>query len=70
MVTDEIYYTKMKSFTLEILHRKKNFHFNGLGMFNLDYTFIFSVCSKSSVIPDGFNEIFFISRLLVLPPLT
>lgn len=43
MLTDEIYYSKMKSFTLQVLHRKNTFHFNGLGLFRLDYTFIFSV---------------------------
>lgn len=43
MLNDEIYYNKMKSFTLQILHRKNTFNFNGLGLFNLDYTFIFSV---------------------------
>lgn len=43
MLNDEIYYNKMKSFTLQILHRKNTFNFNGLGLFQLDYTFIFSV---------------------------
>lgn len=43
MLNDEIFYNKMKSFTLQILHRKKTFNFNGLGLFQLDYTFIFSV---------------------------
>lgn len=76
MVNDESFYSKMKSFTLQILHRKKVenhnwnhckqfiiqfaialtsklkwicfrfqkvFHFHGLGLFKLDYTFIFSV---------------------------
>lgn len=48
MLNDEIYYNKMKSFTLQILHRKNTFNFNGLGLFQLDYTFIFSVsCVKS-----------------------
>lgn len=46
MLTDEIYYSKMKSFTLQVLHRKNTFHFNGLGLFRLDYTFIFSVCYR------------------------
>lgn len=44
MLNDEIYYSKMKSFTLQILQRKNIFHFHGLGLFRLDYTFIFSVC--------------------------
>lgn len=43
MLNDEIFYNKMKSFTLQILHRKNTFNFNGLGLFQLDYTFIFSV---------------------------
>ena len=43
MLNDEIYYSKMKSFTLQILHRKNVFYFHGLGLFILDYTFIFSV---------------------------
>jgi hypothetical protein len=76
MVNDESFYSKIKSFTLQILHRKKVltrnwshckqfiiqfvialtsklkwicshflkvFHFHGLGLFKLDYTFIFSV---------------------------
>lgn len=43
MLNDEIFYSKMKSFTLQVLHRKNLFHFNGLGLFRLDYTFIFSV---------------------------
>lgn len=43
MLNDETYYNKMKSFTLQILHRKNILHFNGLGLFRLDYTFIFSV---------------------------
>lgn len=43
MLNDEVYYNKMKSFTLQVLHRKNILHFNGLGLFRLDYTFIFSV---------------------------
>lgn len=43
MLNDEIYYSKMKSFTLQVLHRKNILHFNGMGLFRLDYTFIFSV---------------------------
>lgn len=43
MLNDETYYNKMKSFTLQVLHRKNILHFNGLGLFRLDYTFIFSV---------------------------
>lgn len=43
ILNDEVYYNKMKSFTLQILHRKNILHFNGLGLFRLDYTFIFSV---------------------------
>lgn len=47
MLNDEIYYNKMKSFTLQVLHRKNTFQFHGLGLFSLDYTFIFSVSTKS-----------------------
>lgn len=43
MLNDEVYYNKMKSFTLQVLHRKNTFQFHGLGLFSLDYTFIFSV---------------------------
>lgn len=58
MINDEAFHSKMKSFTLQILHRKKVFYFHGLGkfftastqiivfflgLFKLDYTFIFSV---------------------------
>lgn len=43
MGSDDMYYNKIKSFTLQILHRKNTFHFSGLGLFSLDYTFIFSV---------------------------
>lgn len=51
MLNDEIYYNKMKSFTLQILHRKNTFNFNGLGLFQLDYTFIFSVsCDKLNLV--------------------
>ncbi|XP_059615286.1 gustatory and pheromone receptor 33a [Phlebotomus argentipes] len=48
MLNDEIYYNKMKSFTLQILHRKNTFHFNALGLFRLDYTFIFSAVSAAT----------------------
>lgn len=40
---NEIYYNKLKAFTLKILHRKTSFKFNGFGLFVLDFTFIFSV---------------------------
>lgn len=43
MLNDDNYYKKMKSFTIQVLHRKKTFNFTGLGLFNFDYTFIFSV---------------------------
>ncbi|XP_055704517.1 gustatory and pheromone receptor 33a-like [Phlebotomus papatasi] len=48
MLNDEIYYNKMKSFTLQILHRKNTYHFNALGLFRLDYTFIFSAVSAAT----------------------
>ena len=48
MIADDTYYNKMKSFTLQILHRKNVFHFNGLGLFFLDYTFIFSAVSAAT----------------------
>lgn len=38
-----IFYNKMKSFSLHLLHRKKTFNFSGQGLFIFDYTFIFSV---------------------------
>lgn len=43
MQRHDIYYNKMKSFTLHALHRKKTFRFSGQGLFLFDYTFIFSV---------------------------
>lgn len=43
MLRHDIYYNKMKAFTLHSLHRKKTFQFSGQGMFSFDYTFIFSV---------------------------
>lgn len=48
MINDEAYHGKMKSFTLQILHRKKVFNFHGLGLFKLDYTFIFSAVSAAT----------------------
>lgn len=48
MLNDEIYYNKMKSFTLQVLHRKNIMHFNGLGLFRLDFTFIFSAVSAAT----------------------
>lgn len=43
MLHDDTYYNKMKAFTIQVLHRKKTFNFSALGLFNFDYTFIFSV---------------------------
>lgn len=43
LLHSDIYYNKMKSFSLHVLHRKKTFNFTGQGLFNFDYTFIFSV---------------------------
>lgn len=43
LLHSDIYYNKMKSFTLNVLHRKNTFNFSGQGLFNFDYTFIFSV---------------------------
>lgn len=43
MVESDIFYSKMKAFSLQLLHRKRTFNFNGQGLFNFDYTFIFSV---------------------------
>lgn len=43
MLDSEFFYSKMKAFSLQMLHRKKTFNFNGQGLFNFDYTFIFSV---------------------------
>lgn len=42
-IKNEKYYNKLKSFTLKTLHRKKTFKFNGMGLFILDFSFIFSV---------------------------
>lgn len=43
MQHNDTYYNKMKSFTIQVLHRKRTFNFSALGLFNFDYTFIFSV---------------------------
>lgn len=43
MLGSDLYYNKMKSFTLQYLHWEGYFHFNGCGLFALDFTFIFSV---------------------------
>ncbi|KAM7351089.1 gustatory receptor 33a [Cochliomyia hominivorax] len=43
MLGNDVYYNKMKSFTLQFLHWEGCFQFNGIGLFTLDYTFIFSV---------------------------
>lgn len=55
MLNDDTYFNKMKSFTLQTLHRKNIFTFNGFGLFTLDYTFIFSV-----------SEILFVSSIHTL----
>lgn len=43
----DTFYCKMKAFSLKVLHRKRTFNFTGQGLFNLDYTFIFSVSASS-----------------------
>lgn len=43
LIQSNIYYNKMKAFSLHVLHRKKTFNFSGQGLFLFDYTFIFSV---------------------------
>lgn len=43
MLGNDFYYNKMKAFTLQYMHWENYFHFNGVGLFHLDYTFIFSV---------------------------
>lgn len=43
MLSNDLFYNKMKSFTLQFLHWEGFFQFNGVGLFALDYTFIFSV---------------------------
>lgn len=47
VLNDASYYNKLKSFTLKVLHRKIAFNFNGLGLFKLDFTFIFSVSLRT-----------------------
>lgn len=46
MLESDIFYSKMKAFSLQMLHRKRTFNFSGQGLFNFDYTFIFSVSLK------------------------
>lgn len=43
LLETDFYYTKMKSFSLHVLHRKKTYNFSGHGLFICDYTLIFSV---------------------------
>lgn len=45
MLHDDSYHNKMKAFSVQVLHRKKTFNFTALGLFNFDFTFIFSVMS-------------------------
>lgn len=42
-IQNEINFVRSKSFIIQVLHRKKSFSFSGIGLFNLDYSFIFSV---------------------------
>lgn len=44
----EVFYNKMKSFSLHLLHHKQTFYFSGQGLFNFDYTFVFSVSVDST----------------------
>lgn len=64
MLRDDVYYNKMKAFTIQMLHRKKTFNFSALGLFNFDYTFIFSVrkwklYSQNTTMNDKIDNCFF-----------
>nr|AAZ86785.1 IP03633p [Drosophila melanogaster] len=48
MLSNDLFYNKMKSFTLQFLHWEGFFQFNGVGLFALDYTFIFSTVSAAT----------------------
>ncbi|TMW47241.1 hypothetical protein DOY81_007676 [Sarcophaga bullata] len=48
MLGNDVYYNKMKSFTLQFLHWEGYFQYNGIGLFTLDYTFIFSTVSAAT----------------------
>ncbi|KAH8262926.1 hypothetical protein KR044_002212 [Drosophila immigrans] len=48
MLSNDLFYNKMKSFTLQFLHWEGYFQFNGIGLFALDYTFIFSTVSAAT----------------------
>ncbi|XP_055380080.1 gustatory and pheromone receptor 33a-like [Condylostylus longicornis] len=48
MLGNDEFYNKMKCFTLQYLHWEQYFHFNGIGLFSLDYTFIFSAVSAAT----------------------
>ncbi|XP_055903359.1 gustatory and pheromone receptor 33a [Eupeodes corollae] len=48
MMGNDVYYNKMKSFTLQFLHWEGFFQYNGIGMYTLDYTFIFSTVSAAT----------------------
>lgn len=66
MLGNDIYYNKMKSFTLQFLHWEGYFQFNGIGLFTLDYTFIFSVSWSFLLLTDrikNLNSYFFGSFL-------
>lgn len=43
MLRSDIFYCKLKAFSFQMLHCKRTFRFSGHGLFNFDYTFIFSV---------------------------
>lgn len=47
LLQSNIFYNKMKSFSLQTLHRKKTFSFSGQGLFIFDHTFLFSVRLKT-----------------------
>lgn len=50
LVDNDHYYHQLKAFTIQLLHRKKVFTFSAVGLFNLDFTFIFSVCNATKKI--------------------
>lgn len=67
---DDIYYNKFKSFTLQLLHQKKQFHFHGIGLFEFDYTFIFSVIYSRALWKLYIDAGYLFHRLSVLQPHT
>lgn len=49
LLHSDIYFNRMKSFSLHLLHHKQTFNFSGQGLFVFDYTFVFSVSVRLKI---------------------